>query len=266
VARTTGLIKTISIRRNIMQPINQVEEQLKVLKLTGIRESFSQRMKEASEADLGYEEFLNLCLFDEVQFRKNIKIKRLLKGAEFKSHSSCEGIDFSISRGLDKKLMSDLSTCRFIDDGNNIVILGPTGVGKSYVASAIGNSACRQGRSTMFCRMNVLIEKLTLSRAQGAYLSHLRKLSKVDLLILDDFGIKPLTPQQFQDVYDILDERFEEKSTVITSQLPVKNWSEVISDPVINEAITDRIISKAIKINMKGDSYRGKKFKKNDAN
>lgn len=153
-----------------------------------------------------------------------------------------------------------------IDNGNNILILGPTGVGKSFLASALGNAACRMGKSVIFCRMNTLAEKLTIARVQGNYLTYLKKLTKADLIILDDFGIKPLTPQQFQDVYDIMDERFESKATIITSQLPVANWSEIIPDAVTLEAITDRIISKAVKIEMSGDSYRNKRFKKSGAN
>lgn len=249
-----------------MTAINQVNQYLSQLKLSGLQATLSQRIREASDAGLGYEDFLNLCLFDEEQHRQNERIRRLIRAAEFKCSASLEALDFATSRGLDKKQVNDLATGRYIESGINILILGPTGVGKSFIASALGNAACRSGKSVIFCRMNTLAEKLTISRAQGIYLTYLKKLSKVDLLILDDFGIKPLCPQQFQDFYDIMDERFESKSTIITSQLPVTNWAEVIPDAVTLEAITDRIISKSVKIDMRGDSYRSRRFKKAGAN
>ncbi len=170
-----------------------------------------------------------------------------------------EGIDFTTSRGLDKKQIAGLASGRFIRDGMNIVILGPTGVGKSYLASAIGNASCRNGVTTLFFRMNALIEQMMLARAKGTYLHIVRKLAACELLILDDFGIKPLSAQQFQDLYDVLDERGEGKPTIITSQLPAANWNEVIADPVTCEAVTDRIVSRAIVIQMRGESYRRKK-------
>ena len=144
-------------------------------------------------------------------------------------------------------------------DGTNVIIEGPTGVGKTYLASALGHAACRQGYSTLFYRMNALIEQTTLARAKGTYLNLVKRLAGADLLILDDFGIKPLAPQQYQDLYDILDERSEGKATVVTTQLPAENWSEVIDDAVTCEAITDRLASRAVIIQMKGTSYRKKR-------
>ena len=242
-----------------MKALNLVEQYLVDLKLSGLREGLSVRLKEARQEQLSYEDFLNCCLYDETQHRKNSRIGRLLKNAGLRCQGSLEGLDLVTSRGLDKKLIHELESCRFIQDGLNVLIMGPTGVGKTHLAAALGNTACRKGKTTFSYRMNALAEKLLLARAGGTYLNLVKKLASADLLILDDFGIKPLSPQQFQDLYDVLDERTENKSTVITSQLPVENWSEVISDPVVCEAITDRIVPRAIKIVMKGDSYRKKK-------
>lgn len=242
-----------------MKPLNLIEQYLDELNLGGIRDGLTQRLKEAREEQLGYEDFLNLCLHDETQYRRNARIARLLRNAALRSGASLESLDFVTSRGLDKKLIHELESGRFLEDGLNVLIMGPTGVGKSYLATALGNAACRKGKVTYFYRMNALTEKLLMARAAGTYLNLIKKLAAADLIILDDFGIKPLTPQQFQDLYDLLDERTESKACVITSQLPVENWSEVISDPVVCEAITDRIVSRAIKIVMKGDSYRKKK-------
>ena len=143
-----------------------------------------------------------------------------------------------------------------MQEGFNILIDGPTGVGKSYLASAIGQTACRHGHTAIFLRMNTLIEQTMLARVKGSYLTLLKKLASCELLILDDFGIKPLAPQQYQDLYDILDERSEGKSTIVTTQLPPENWGEVIGDPITCEAVTDRLVSRATSIHMKGDSYR----------
>ncbi len=229
------------------------------LKLRGIVNQLPLRLKQSREEKLSHEDCLNLLLQDEMDHRKNTRIQRLLRAASFKNQVSLEGIDYSSPRGFDKALISDLSKGDFISKGINILILGPTGVGKSFLASALGNCACRNGISTIFCRMNNLLEQSALSRVKGTYLNFVKKYTAVELLILDDFGIKPLTPQQFQDLYDIIDERSEDKATVITSQLPPQNWSEVIPDPITCEAITDRIVSKGIVITMKGDSYRKKK-------
>jgi DNA replication protein DnaC len=229
------------------------------LKLHGIKENLTRRIKQAMDDKLGHEDFLNLLLHDEADFRKNNRIQRLLRVASLRQPASIENFDWSHPRGLDKKVIADLATCRFIREGYNVIIMGPTGVGKTHIASALGNTACRNGHSTLSFRMNTLVEQIGMARAKGTYLNLVKRLAGCDLLILDDFGIKPLVPQQFQDLYDILDERSEAGPTVMTSQLPVANWNEVIGDPVTCEAITDRLVSRAIIIQMKGGTYRAKR-------
>lgn len=239
-----------------MQLVDQTNNLLSELKLHGIRAELARRLKQAQDEALGHEDLLNLLLHDEAQHRKNMRIARLLKNAAFRQPASTESIDFTVSRGFDKKQIMDLAGGRFIRDGLSLLIFGPTGVGKTHLATAIGNGACRHGITTIFYRMNALIEQTTLARAKGTYLNLLRRLSTAELLILDDFGIKPLAPQQFQDLYDILDERGEGRSTIVTTQVPITNWSEVIADPVTCEAVTDRLVSRSVVIQMKGDSYR----------
>jgi DNA replication protein DnaC len=229
------------------------------LKLTGMRETFPVRTKQAREGDLTCEDFFGVMLQDELEYRRGARIKRLLKRAAFRQPASLEEIDVKLDRGLDKRQLKELATCRFIDDGINVLIMGPTGVGKTYLATAIGNAACRRGHSTIFFRMNALIEQMLLARAKGTYLNLLKRLAGCDLLILDDLGIKPLEAQHYQDFYDVLDERGEEKSTIVTTQLPVENWSEVIADQVACEAITDRLSSISIRLVMQGASYRPKR-------
>ena len=239
-----------------MEPINLTDNLLTELKLSGIKVTVRQRLDEARREEVGHEGFLNLLLEDEKDFRKNTRIRRLIKRASFKKNATLEQLDYAYPRGLDKKVVKDLATCNFVRDGINIIVSGPTGVGKSYLATAVGNSACRNGITSIFFRMNTLVEQTMLARAKGTYLNFLKRITSFDLLVLDDFGIKPLDPQSFQDLYDIIDERCENKSTVITTQVPIENWGEVIGDPVTCEAITDRLVSRAIKIQMKGDSYR----------
>ena len=249
-----------------MKPIDFTQQHLDTLKLNGIKLNLSERLKQAREEQFSFEQFLNLTLEDEVRYRSNSRIARLIKNAGFRGAASCEGIECSSQRNLDKKTVLELSHCRFVREGSNLLISGATGVGKTHVATALGNAACRNNFSVVFLRMNTLLEKLLIARAQGGYLNFLKKLTLADVLILDDFGIKPLGSQQYQDLYDILDERSEGRSTIITTQLPPENWGEIIGDPVTCEAITDRFISRAILISLKGPSLRGQKKKSLDSN
>jgi len=239
--------------------VKQTEELLVSLKMRGALESVTSRLKEAEEGELGYEDFLNVLLEDEKLHRENGRIVRLIRKAALQQMVSLEAFETKPSRGVDKKTLNDLSSMRFISSGQNIVISGPTGVGKSYLACALGNSACRSGISVQYFRLNNLIEKFALERAKGTYLNFVKRVSSASVLILDDFGIKPLEPHQYQDLYDVIDEHGAEGSIIITTQLPVKNWSEVIEDPVTCEAITDRVTSNAVQLKMSGASFRQRK-------
>ena len=238
--------------------IKQTQSLLEDLKMKGIMATLSQRLQEAQEQELGYEDFLNLIFEDEKLRRENDKITRLLKKAALQQKASLEAFQTKPHRGVDKKMLNDLALMRFVRNGQNIIISGPTGVGKSYLACAIGNNVCRNGFTAQFYRLNTLIEKFRLERAKGSYLHFIKRLVSVSVLIIDDFGIKPLEPHQYQDLYDVVDERGIDGSTIMTTQLPVANWSEVIEDPVICEAITDRLMSGCIKIRMSGESFRQK--------
>lgn len=244
-----------------MQALNQTDQYLLELSLKGVRESLSRRIQEALDGDLGYEDFLNTILFDEHQWRQNARRQRLLKAAGFRTQASLEGMTYEKARNIEKKQVQEIAKLRFLDEGTNIMIFGATGVGKTYLATAIGNHVCRCNRSVLFWKVNVLLEKLALSRAEGSYLNLLKKINSVDLLIVDDFGIKALTDQQFQDFYDVLGERESAKSTILTTQLPAENWNEVIPDPLVCEAISDRLTAQAIKLVLKGSSRRGSQHK-----
>ncbi|MBK8202521.1 MAG: ATP-binding protein [Bdellovibrionales bacterium] len=202
---------------------------------------------------------MNLILFDEVQYRQNARRTRLLKAAGFRTQACLEGITYEKVRNFDKRLIQEIANLRFLDEGINVLMFGATGVGKTYLATAIGNHVCRCGRSVIFMKMNFLVEKLALARAEGTYLNLLKKIHLTDLLIVDDFGIKSLTEQQYQDFYDVLGERECGKSTILTTQLPAENWNEIIPDLLVCEAISDRLTAQAIKLNVKGPSKRSEK-------
>lgn len=238
------------------------------MKFYGMLETVDLRLTEATSHGWGHSEFLSALITDEKLHRDNRLIKTRIRVAQFRTNASIEQLDLNSKRNISKTQVNDLMELGFVKDPRNVLILGPTGVGKTYLATAIGNWACRNGFTVTFSGMNVLIEKLAIARADGTYLKYRDRLVKTDLLILDDLGIKPLPPEFVQDIYDILEERYQSKSTVVTSQLPLNHWKEVIEDAVALEAIIDRLIHGAIKIEMNGESFRkkrGEKKKKLDA-
>jgi DNA replication protein DnaC len=245
-----------------MEPIDQLEQQLKDLKLKGVSETLQERLRLATSEDIGFQGFLNLILQDEIEFRRNSRIKSLLKGAKFSKQATLEAFDYQFPRKVSKKIISELATLNFLREGLNLIFTGPTGVGKSHLACAIGNHACRKGYSTLFININMLVERFELERAKGTYLNFLQRMKRVNLLILDDFGIKPMTPSQYQDFYDLVEERSEDNSTIITTKVSIQNWSEIIDDPVVCEAVTDRLASRSLPLEFKGDTYRSKKTEK----
>ena len=244
-----------------MALVNTTEDLLAELKLHGLREALPKRLEDLHSQQWSPSEFLNLCLEDEKLHRQNLRLRRRLREANFPISASIENLDFTTDRKLRKSLIRELASASFVPQGQNILIAGPTGVGKTHLACALGQAACRQGFSALFFSLNRLLEKIAMVRAQGRYLSLLRKLTSVDVVILDDLGLRALTAVQLQDIYDLVDGRVESLSTIVTTQLPVENWQEILPDPVLCEAITDRIVQKAIMIEMQGDSYRKKRFK-----
>lgn len=245
-----------------MEPINQIDEQLKQLKLKGIIEALPVRLKQSMDEDVSFQGFLSLILQDEVEYRRNARIKSLLKRATLSKPATLESFDYSFQRKVSKRLISELATLNFLREGLNLIFTGPTGIGKSHLACALGHHACRRGYSTLFISTNLLVEKFSIERAKGTYLNFLRRLKSLDLLILDDFGIKPLSANQYQDLYDVIEERSEDVSTIVTSKVIPANWSEIIGDPVVCEAITDRLVSRSLEVAFDGDTYRSKKTAK----
>jgi DNA replication protein DnaC len=238
--------------------IEQTRNELSKMKLFGVLQSLDVRLEEGLEKGWGHQEFISAIITDEKNYRQIKSTERRVKNAGFRTDASFNKIDFTANRKLSKSQVQELMSLKFIRDSQNLLLLGPTGVGKTFLATAIGNHACLEGYTCLFMGINYLAEKIHLSRVEGSFLRLRDRLIKCDLLILDDLGIKVLSQEIIQDLYDVFEERYQSKSTIITSQLPLENWKEVIQDPVTLEAILDRLIH-GLKINIDGDSYRRKK-------
>jgi DNA replication protein DnaC len=239
--------------------IEQTREMMHKLKFLGMLETLDLRLHEAKSSDWSYSDFIAALMTDEKLYRDDRATKRRVKGAKFRTDACLEKLDFTARRTLSKTLVNELKHLKFVTDPRNVIIVGPTGVGKTFLATAIGSHACREGYTVIFMGVNMFIEETSLRRATGTFLKLRDRLIKTDLLILDDLGIKPLPPTAIQDLYDILEERYQSKSTLITSQLPLENWREIIDDSVALDAIMDRLIHGTVKIEMKGESYRKKR-------
>ncbi|BHH84358.1 IS21-like element helper ATPase IstB [Desulforhopalus sp. 52FAK] len=234
-------------------------EKLKTLKFTGMADALDEQMQMDSLDDMGFEERLGVLLDREMAVRETRRMKTRLRKAKLRQDSCIEDIDFRHPRGLDKSLVMRLAGCDWIKDHNNLIITGPTGVGKTYLACAFANKACREGFNTLYLRVTKLFEDLSLAKGDGRYLKLLTSFAKADLLVLDDYGLDHLNREQRHDLLEILEDRHGLKSTMVTSQLPVDHWHEQIGDPTLADAIMDRLVHSAHKVKLKGESMRKKK-------
>lgn len=232
---------------------------LNALKLFGMAQGFTQRISHPKSADLSHEEFFGLLVQDEKTYRDNLRLKRLLKNAKLKQPACIEDIDYKHPRGLNKQLLLELSSPQWILSHTNVLLSGPTGVGKSYIACALGNLAARSGYTVLYLRAPRLFEMLLQSKGDGTHLKALTRLSKVQLLLLDDLFITPLSDPERKDLLEIIEDRHGLVSTVITSQCPTKEWHQLIGEPTIADAICDRLLHHSYKIELRGESIRKSK-------
>ena len=234
-------------------------DQLNQLGLVGMAKAFAE-IQAAGEADsLTHAEWLALLLDREATYRYDKKLTRRLRYARLRHQAAIEDVDYRSPRGLDRTLFQKLAAGQWIEAHDNLVITGPTGVGKSWLASALGHKACRDDRSVLYQRVPKLFGDLALARGDGRYGRWLRALGGVQLLVLDDWGLEPLNAEARHDLLEILEERYGRRSTIVTSQLPIDKWHDVIGDPTYADAILDRLLHNAQRIDLSGDSLRRKR-------
>lgn len=242
----------------------QSKNLMQELKLTGMLEQYENTLASATAGGLGHAEFLDLLLQSESDARGKRKIESRIKGSKLPHKWVFEDFDYTANRSITKAQIKDLMTLKWLDQARPILLIGQTGVGKSFIAEAISMQACRNGKTSLWMDISAFLEALALSRTSGSYIKLREKLSRPDVLVIDDFGMRKLTSTEAQDLCEILEARSHAKSTVITTQLPLDHWEEVIEDPVIADAVKDRLKHAAITLKITGPTYREVKAKKLD--
>jgi len=244
----------------------QVVKKMKEMKFYGMLRAFETSLESDALNTLTKDEMIAHLIDEEWDDRCNRKIARNTHNAKFHYKASIEQISFDTERGVDKNQVMRLAECTFMKNKENVMITGSTGIGKSYIASAIGQQACTLGYRVMYFNATKLFAKLKMAKADGSYIHEIGKIERQQLLILDDFGIQPLDAQSRSALMEIIEDRHEKASTLITSQVPVSNWYEVIGEKTIADAIMDRIIHNAHRIELSGESLRKKHQKEIDFN
>jgi len=236
-------------------------DKLHELRFIGMAKALTDQMALPDIDELSFEERLGLLVDREVTEREDRRLTTRLRQAKLKQNACIEDIDFKQSRGLDKSLILDLAQCQWIKKHLNLLITGPTGVGKTWVACALAQKACREGFTSLYLRLPRLLQELPIAKGDGTYTRLMNRLAKVDVLILDDWGLSKLIAEQRRDLLEILEDRHDTRSTIVTSQLPLDQWHHIIGDPTLADAILDRLVHNAYKINLKGESMRKNKSK-----
>jgi DNA replication protein DnaC len=233
-------------------------DQLQRLGLQGMARAFAELDAKPSTAELSHAEWLALLLDREVADRHDRRLRTRLRYARLRHQAAVEDVDYRAARGLDRALFQTLAGGRWIEEAQNLIIEGPTGVGKSWLACALGHKACRDNRSVLYQRVPKMFADLALARGDGRYPRLMRAIGGVKLLILDDWGLEPLGPEQRRDMLEVVEDRYGRGATLITSQVPVDRWHDLIGDPTFGDAILDRVIHNAHRLQLRGESLRKK--------
>ncbi|MCP4722761.1 MAG: ATP-binding protein [Desulfobacteraceae bacterium] len=242
--------------------VEETMEKLRLMKFNGMISAFEQQMSQPEMAALSFEDRFGMLLDAEWSYRENRKLHNRLRRASFRiQEASVEQIDYQIPRKLKKAVVLRLTNSDWVAKHQNLIITGPTGIGKSYLACALAQKACRDGYTAFYTRLSRVLYELSICRADGSYGAKLQKLAKIQILILDDWGLTDLKSQERHDLLELLEDRHNVSSTIITSQLPISKWYDNIGDPTMADAICDRVIHNAHKIELDGDSVRKKKGK-----
>jgi DNA replication protein DnaC len=239
--------------------IHPILDQLRTLRFFGMLTALEEQMKMPDIEKLSFEERFGLVVDREMIDRQNRRLKTRLAKAKLRQNACVEDIDFRHPRGLDKSLMMQLASGQWIKEANNVLIIGSTGVGKTYLACALAHKACQHDLSALYFRLPRLLQQLDIAKGDGRYGKILKSFAKTDLLVIDDWGLKKFIKEQSHDLLEILEDRHRLRSTLITSQVPVDHWHEIVGDPTLADAILDRLVHNAYRINLKGESMRKKK-------
>jgi len=238
---------------------------LEALRLFGMLRALNDQLQTPECARLSFEERLGLLVDREATDRENQRLAARLKRARLRQAAAPEDVDFRHPRGLDRTHFLSLCSCQWLKNRDNLLITGPTGVGKTYLACALAQKACREGYTAHYARTGRLLGELSLARADGTYPQRLSALGRFDLLVLDDWGLTPLSDEGRRELLEILDERYDRCSTLVASQLPVENWHESLADPTLADAILDRLVHNAYRIPLHGESMRRQRARNREA-
>ena len=237
-------------------------EKLHSMKLFGMAEAFRMQLETATDNQLSFEERFALLIDQQWLWKENRALTRRLRSARLKERGVIEDVDYKHPRGLDRKLMRSLGSSEWVNQHQNILLLGPTGIGKSWLACALAQKACRDGFTVLHKRTPELFRELAVAHVDGSFGRLLLKFSKVDVLVLDDFGMAPLKDAERRDLLEMCDDRYQRRSTILTSQVPVAHWHEQIGDATVADSILDRLVHNAFRIELNGESMR-KKYVRN---
>ena len=234
-------------------------ENLRALRLGTMAKTLEEQMNMPDAGTLTFEERLGLMVDRELIERGNRRLTTRLRKARLRVQACMEDIDYRSSRKLDRSLMKSLASCNWIDQRQSVLVTGPTGAGKTWIACALGHRACMEGYSVLYKRLPGFLREFSTARADGSYGKLVKACSKTDLLIIDDWGLKRLDQQQSLDLLELLEDRYNLKSTIVAAQIPADKWHETIADPTLADAILDRLIHNSHRIELKGESMRKKK-------